>query len=124
MRSTEPQRAAQVMTADEALIIARERFPNMCCGGILPRKAVGTPVDLDDIDVALAFLSQCRRTRIPAMHTFDLRRVIDAQVGAVIAAAVALGFDTHSWYKITTFAPHALIAVNANDVRRVAELSR
>jgi len=26
------------------------------------------------------------------------------QVGAVITAAVALGFDTHSWYGITTFA--------------------
>jgi hypothetical protein len=113
-----------VITAEQALVIARERFLNLSCQGILPCKAVGTPVDLADIDAALAFLSQCRRTRIPAMHTFDLRRVIDAQVGAVITAAIALGFDTHSWYKITTFAPHALIAVNERDVRRVAKISQ
>jgi hypothetical protein len=115
---------ARVITAEQALVIARERFLNLSCGGILPRKAVGTLVDLDEIDVALTYLAQCRRTRIPAMHTFDLRRAIDVQLGAVIAAATALGFPTHSWHDITCYAPHALIAVNESDVRRVTKISQ
>jgi hypothetical protein len=137
MRSIGPQRAAQVtslITADEALMFARERFSNLCCGGILPRKAVGMPVDLDDIEIALAFLSQCRPTKVPTVHSFDLRRAIgrqlgdvqlgDVQLGAVIAAATALGFGVHSWHGISTYVPHALIGVNVDDVRRVAEISR
>jgi hypothetical protein len=38
----------------------------------------------------------------------------------VIAATTFLGFGVHSWYDITTFAPHAMIAVDQSDVRRVA----
>jgi hypothetical protein len=110
----------------EALEIARERFPNLCCGGILPRKAVGEPVDLADIEVALLALAQCRKTKAPTVHSYDLRRAIpgDLQLGAVIAAATALGFATHSWFGITTFAPHALIAVNKFDVMREAMATR
>jgi hypothetical protein len=128
MRSIQSPRAAQAtyLTSEQALDLARERFPNLCCQGILPRKAIGTKVDLDDIDVALAFLEQCRPTKNPTVHSFDLRRTIkgDVQLGAVIAAAVALGFGTHSWFDITCYAPHALIAVNQNDVGRVARALR
>lgn len=102
----------------EALAIARERFPNLCAGGILPRHAVGEPVDLDHIAVALTFLDRCRRTKIPRVHSFDLRRLIDVQLGAVIAAAAALGFDVHSWHGVTCYAPHAMIGVDRLDVRR------
>jgi hypothetical protein len=106
------------LSGREALEIARERFPNLCCTGILPRKAVGEPVDLDDIEIALLFLGQCRRAKTPTVHSFDLRSAIGGQLGAVIAASVAQGFATHSWLGVTTFAPHALIAVNQGDVRR------
>jgi hypothetical protein len=111
-----------VLSGREALEIARERFPNLCCGGILPRKAIGEPVDLDDIEVALEFLSQCRRTLVPRYHTFDLRRAIpgDVRLGAVICAATALGFDVRRFYGNVEFGVHAMIAVNANDVKRVA----
>jgi hypothetical protein len=111
-----------VLSAADALEIARERFPNLCCEGILTRKAVGEPVDLDDIEVALVALAQCRKTKTRGMgmHTFDMRMLIDAQHGALIAAAVALGFDVYSWRGTRTYAPHALIAVNQSDVRRVA----
>jgi hypothetical protein len=102
------------------LAIARKRFRNLCCGGILPSKEMGTRVDIDDIDVALVFLLQCRPTVLPNFHSFDLRRAINVQLGAVIAAATALGFGVHSWPDITCYAPHAMIAVRANDVRRVA----
>jgi hypothetical protein len=114
---------SDTLSGREALEIARERFPNLCCGGILPRKAIGRePVDLADIEIALLFLGQCRKTKTPTVHSFDLRRAIpgDVQLGAVIAAAAALGFPIHSWFGITTFAPHAMIAVNQSDVRRVA----
>jgi hypothetical protein len=108
------------LSGREALEIARERFPNLCCAGILPRKTVGEPVDLADIEVALVALARCRRTKTPSVHSFDLRRAIGGQLGAVITASVALGFATHSWFGITTFAPHALIAINQSDVRRAA----
>jgi hypothetical protein len=110
------------LSGREALEIARERFPNLCCGGILSRKVVGEPVDLADIEIALAALARCRKTKVPTVHSFDLRRAVpgDVQLGAVICASVALGFATHSWFGITTFAPHALIAVNQSDVRRAA----
>jgi hypothetical protein len=115
-------RVPALLSAADALEIARERFPNLCCAGILPRKAIGEPVDLDDIEIALAALAQCRRTKTPTVHSFDLRRAIpgDVQLGAVIAASVALGFPIHSWFGITTFAPHAMIAVNKFDVRKHA----
>ena len=115
-----------VLSAAGALEIARERFPNLCCGGILSRKAVGEPVDLDDIEIALVALSQCRKTIAPTVHSYDLRRAIpsDLQLGAVIAGATALGFGVHSWFGVTTFAPHALIAVNKSDITRVATAAR
>jgi hypothetical protein len=124
-KSTAPSGAPLISAAD-ALEIARERFTNLCCGGILPRKAVGEPVDLADIEIALVALAQCRKTKTPTVHTFDLRRAMpgDVQLGAVIAASVALGFATHSWFGVTTFAPHALVAINQSDVRRVAMATR
>jgi hypothetical protein len=114
--------ARGALSGREALEMARERFPNLCCAGILPRKAIGEPVDLADVEIALAALAQCRKTRTRGMgmHTFDMRMLIDAQHGALIAAAVALGFDVYSWRGTRTYAPHALIAVNQSDVRRVA----
>jgi hypothetical protein len=117
----------------EALTIAREYFPNLCAGGILPRHAVGKPVDLGHIAVALTFLDRCRRTKNPHVHTFDLRRLIsnwthestsnvspiNLQLGAVIAAAIALGFEVQNWHGVTCYAPHALIGVHRLDVRRL-----
>lgn len=126
------------LSAADALMIARRRFPNLFCGGILTRHTAhtGIPVDLAEINIALAFLGQCRRSRTPRVHSFDLRRAIarwsedgtgdgarDVQLGATIAAATALGFPVHSWRGVTTFAPHAIIGVNANDVKRVVKLS-
>jgi hypothetical protein len=102
----------------EALAIARELLPNLCAGGILPRHAVGEPVDLHDIEIALTFLDRCRRTKVPHVHSFDLRRLIDVQLGAVIAAAVALGFEVQNWHGVTCYAPHAMIGVNRCDLRR------
>jgi hypothetical protein len=113
---------AQGISPAQALVIARERFGNLCGGGILPKHATGVPVDLADIARALAFLSRCGKTAVPTVHSFDLRRMIDVQLGAVICAATALGFATHSWLDITEFAPHAMVAVDAADVARVARL--
>ena len=114
----------------EALAIARERFPNLCAGGILPKRAIGEPVDLDDIAAALTFLDRCRRTKVPRVHSFDLRRLISnwnhgsnltvagVQLGAVIAAAVALGFEVQNWHGVTCYAPHAMIGVSRVDTQR------
>jgi hypothetical protein len=49
-----------------------------------------------------------------------LQRLIGVQLGAVIAASVALGFETHSWLGVTTFGAHVMIAVNGADMNRVA----
>jgi hypothetical protein len=110
------------LTADQALEIARERFSNLCSEGILSRKAIGTPIDLDDLAIALAFFRQCRPTKVPNMHSLDLRRLIGGQisVGAIIAAAIALKFDVRSWYGLREFGVHALIGVSQIDVRRLA----
>jgi hypothetical protein len=122
MRFTSAPRLAQEISPTHALEIARERFPNLCCGGILAKRAVGAPVDLDDIAHALEVLAWCRRSEEPSCHSFDLRRLIGGQLGATITACVALGFDVHSWFGVTSFSPHALIAVNEADVARVAQL--
>jgi hypothetical protein len=113
---------AQEISPTHALVIARARFPNLCCGGILPKRAVGAPVDLDDIAHALALLAQCRKSEEPSCHSFDLRRLIGGQLGATITACVALGFDVHSWHDITAYAPHALVGIDVADVARVARL--
>jgi hypothetical protein len=59
------------------------------------------PVSLDHIEIAL---SECRRTKAPAAHSFDLRRLIGVQLGAVIAEATALGFDVRSRYGVNYYA--------------------
>jgi hypothetical protein len=116
-------KTTNLITADQALEIARERYSNLCSEGILSRKAIGTPVDLNDLEIALAFFRKCRPTKVPNMHSFDLRLLIGGRisVGALIAAAVALGFDVRSWYGVMEFGVHAMIAVRQIDVRRVAE---
>jgi hypothetical protein len=119
------QPSKDVIDGVAALMLARERFPNLCANGILGRKFTGPPVDPGHVTTALAFLSQCRKTKIPTVHSFDLRREIgDVSLGAVIAAATALNFDVRSWYGPTAFPPHALIGVSQRDVRRVAAASR
>jgi hypothetical protein len=110
-----------ILSAQGALDIARQQFGNLSCPGILGRKISGPPVDLADIDRALQFLSQCRKTKVPTMHSHDLCRLLGGvQPGAVIAAAIALGFETRAWYGVKCFVPHALVNVSRRDVRRVA----
>jgi hypothetical protein len=114
--------AVQVDPAS-ALSLARERYPTLCSSGILGRKSTGTPVNTDEVAVALAFLAKCKRTKRAAVHSFDLRRAIGVSLGAVIVAATALDFEVRSWLGITIYAPHALIAVSKHDVRK-AERAR
>lgn len=113
--------AAQVtLSGRKALVIAQERFPHLGAGGLLPRKVAPQPINPGEIETALAFLRQCRRTKTPRVHSFDLQRLVGVQLGAVIAAAFALGFDVHTWLGVTSFAPHAMIAVNGADAKRAA----
>jgi hypothetical protein len=109
------------ISAEQALVIARERFGNLAATGILGSKHSGPAIDPAHVEIALAFLSQCRKTKIPNCHSFDLRRAIgDVSVGSVIAAAVGLEFTVVSWAGVTSFAPHAMIGVNAADVAQIA----
>jgi hypothetical protein len=117
-RGTAPQ-AAISMSAEQALVIANKRFSNLASTGILGRRCTGPPIDLWQISKAMTVLAACRRSKSPRVHSYDLRAAIGAvSVGAVIAAAVALDFDVRSWLGDTTFAPHALIGVNADDIAR------
>jgi hypothetical protein len=59
-------------------------------------------------------LSRCRKSKYENCHSFDLRRQIGGvTVGAVICAAVALGFAVHPWFGVTDYMPHALIGVDS-----------
>jgi hypothetical protein len=121
-RPVTPQPA---ITAERALVIARQRFPTLAANGILGRRTTGPPIDPEHVAMALAFLARCRKSKFENCHSFDLRRAIGGvSVGAVIAAAHALGFDVRGWIGTREFFPGAIIGVNAADVaRRVAELS-
>ena len=100
-------------------LVRQHRFPNLRAEGILPKRATGPDVDPREVAVALAFLIRCRRTKYPTVHTRDLQRHIGGvSVGAVIAAAVALGFQVCSWRGAREFFPHALIGVSKIDVRK------
>jgi hypothetical protein len=118
-RTVEVQ-AAITMSAERGLAIARERFPNLCSAGILGKRATGLPVDLWHVDKALSFLAQCRKSKIPAVHSHDLCGEIGVSVGAVICAAHALGFDVRGWMGSRQFFPGAMIGVNARDVEKSA----
>jgi hypothetical protein len=110
---------AIVMDAESALALARERFPNLAANGILGKGCAGPPIDLDHVSKALAFLSWCRKSRKPAVHSFDLRRAVGGvSVGAMICAAHAAGFDVRGWMGTRTFVPHAMIGVDPDDVAR------
>jgi hypothetical protein len=109
------------LTAQEALANAGERFGNLSSIGIRGSKQpAGPPILIGDIDRAMAFLRQCRKTKQPTVHTVDLVDAIGTSLGAVIVAATALGFGVHSFYGPLIYAPHALIAVSKVDVRRLA----
>jgi hypothetical protein len=116
-----PVPAQGTITPERALMLARQRFPNLCSGGILGRKAIGQPVDLWHVAQAVTVLAACRKAVIPRMHSYDLRAAIGGvTLGATIAAAVALGFRVDTWQGDTAFAPHCLIGVDPRDVERVA----
>jgi hypothetical protein len=107
------------ITAERALVIARERFPNLYANGILGRRCAGPPIDLNHVERALAFLAPCRKSKIPSVHSHDLRQQIEiVSLGATIAACVGLGFEVCSWGGVTDFAPHAMIGVNSMDIAR------
>jgi hypothetical protein len=99
-------------SGQDQIAAAKQRFPNLCATGILPRHKAGPPIDPDHIARALAFLGRCRRTTRPNTHTTDLQRRIGVGPGAIIAAAIGLGFDVRGWYGVTAFYPHALVAVS------------
>jgi hypothetical protein len=132
----------RILSGREAVAIARTRFANLCGEGMLSRNGLtpfpwnhgkhhsaatdyptvlGTPLDLDDVEAALAFLSQCRKTDAAIVNVFELRRAIGGQLGATIAAASALGFDVCNYYGGLSFGAHAKIAVNRVDVQRLAK---
>jgi hypothetical protein len=121
MLSTIARPIAAQVTGEQALASAGQRFGNLAATGILGRKHSGPAIDIRHVEIALAFLAQCRKTKIPNCHSFDLRRAIgDVSVGSVIAAAVGLEFTVVSWAGVTSFAPHAMIGVNAADVAKIA----
>jgi hypothetical protein len=112
-----PIAAQATMTAEHALMVARRRFPNLCANGILGRRCTGPEIDLWHISKAVTVLAQCRKTKVPTCHSFDLRRQIGGvSVGPVICAAGALDFQVCSWSGVTDYMPHCLIGVDPRDV--------
>jgi hypothetical protein len=117
----------KVITAEQALVIAKERFGNLKATGILGSKHTGPPIDLNHVEIVLAFLvgGECRKTATPRLHTFDLQRAISTSLnvvstGAVICGAYALGYCVRSWMRTRTYVPGAMTNVNADDVERCA----
>jgi hypothetical protein len=106
MLSEQAQRAqrptpAKISTG-EALALAHDRFPNLTAAGILGAKQSGPAIDPAHVTRALAFLAPCRKSKIPSVHSHDLRQAIgNVSLGATIAASVALGFALHPWRGIT-----------------------
>jgi hypothetical protein len=119
-----PATAQPAITAERALVIARQRFPTLYANGILGRRCAGPEIDLAHVSKAVTVLTACRKTVIPACHSFDLRRQIGGvSVGAVICAAHALGFDVRGWMGTRMFFPGAMVGVNSADVRRLAMIT-
>jgi hypothetical protein len=114
-----PVQGTKQISAEMALTIARERFSNLAANGILGKRATGAPIDPAHVTIALAFLSQCRKSKVPAVHSHDLCGEIGVSVGALICAAHALGFDVRSWMGTREFMPGAMIGVNSNVVRLI-----
>jgi hypothetical protein len=112
------------ITAAQAVVIANKRFSNLASTGILgSKKPAGPPIDLNHVSIALRFLAQCRKSKVPAIHSHDLSGNIGVSVGAVIVAAHALQFDARGWMGTRMFFPGAMIGVNAADVRRLVMIT-
>jgi hypothetical protein len=113
--------AQAAISAERALVIARERFPNLYANGILGRRCTGRAIDPAHVQIALAVLARCRKSKVPAVHSFDLRQAIgNVSLGAVIVACIALEFDCHSWFGTRSFGTHVLVNVNRADVAKIA----
>jgi hypothetical protein len=122
---TDPVPAQAVISPERALFIARRRYPSLYAGGILGRRCTGRPIDLSHVAQAVTVLAACRKTVIPAVHSFDLRAAIGGvTLGATIAAAVALDFSVDTWQGTVDFLPHCLIGVDARDVERAMIMRR
>jgi hypothetical protein len=115
------QRTNEIMiSAAQALALALQRFPQLAATGILGANQTGPPIDPAHVEQALTFLAGCRKSKIPSVHSHDLRQKIEnVSLGATIAACVGLGFEVCSWAGVTDFAPHAMIGVNSTDVARL-----
>jgi len=108
----------KLISAGAALAMAREVFPNLAAIGILGSKRTGQPINPAHVEIALAFLAPCRKSKKPAVHSHDLRQAIGNGVtqGSVIAACLGLGFDCRSWMGTQMFVPGAMMNVNKADV--------
>jgi hypothetical protein len=107
-----------LISPEQAIVLAREVYPNLAGVGILGRRGTGAPINPSHVETAMKFLAPCRKTKKPAVHSFDLRQAIGNGVsqGAVIVACIALGFDARSWMGTQMFVPGAMVNVNKADV--------
>lgn len=116
--TSDPPSQAGDSDPPDPIELAKAWFPNLCAPGILPRRVTGPPIDPAHVATALHLLGRCRRTKRPTVHSSDLCRHAGVSPGAIIAAAIALGFTVRGWYGAKAYYPHALVAVSRFYIRK------
>jgi hypothetical protein len=119
--------AAISMTPQQALVIARERFPDLSGDGIRVYPGAA-PQQMHDnqVETALAFLRLLRPTRRPTMGSGTLKHDCEnwgsanglcayVSRGTLTAAAIALGYPVTAYRS----GPHVQIGVSITDLRKV-----
>jgi hypothetical protein len=117
---------AQV-TGEQALVIARQRFPDLSGDGIRVYPG-STPQEIhaDQIETAMAFLRLLRPTKILTIGSGTLKHNCETwgsvnglcayvSRGALTAAAVAMGYHMRAY----TVGPHVEIGVSLRDLRKL-----
>jgi hypothetical protein len=115
----------------DAVTLAKRRFPKLCPDGLYPYPGTGIrPIDPDQVQTAIAFLSMLTPTKTARIGTGSLKHLAEdwgrrqgfatyISRGALTAAAVALGLAVRRYGPWFATNPHVAIGVSLRDLKRI-----
>jgi hypothetical protein len=128
---SDPIAAQAAISPERALVIARQRFPDLSGDGIqVYPGAAPQPIHANQVQTAMAFLKLLRPTKRPTIGSGTLKHDCESwgsvngltayvSRGALTAAAIALGLSVRAYRN----GPHVEIGVSSPHLRKVNDVT-